>query len=214
MTLDTDTAAVAAVMPRPASPGLLPAFADPVRGAQSTFRAALAALAHPGRIRSLGAEHACGVPEGLSLAMTALLLTLADADAPLWLPAEADDEIRRFLRFHNACTFAKAPAHATFAAVPAACAMPKLADCAQGDPAYPDRSTTLLIEVTALGEGDAVTLRGPGILDEQALAVAGLPDGFWAQWRVNHERFPLGVDVFLVCGNALCGLPRTIVVEN
>ncbi|MDN7673409.1 phosphonate C-P lyase system protein PhnH [Burkholderia oklahomensis] len=212
MTIDTGIAA--APSSRPASSGLQPAFADPVRGAQSTFRAALAALAHPGRIRTLGAEQACGVPDGLSPAMTALLLALADADAPLWLPAAADDGIRRFLRFHNACAFADAPAHATFAAVPAGHATPKLADCAQGDPAYPDRSTTLLIEVDALGEGDAVTLRGPGIENEQALAVNGLPDGFWTQWRVSHERFPLGVDVLLVCGHTLCGLPRTTVVEN
>ena len=106
------------------------------------------------------------------------------------------------------------PALARFAAVPAGFDAPTLSACDQGDPAYPDLSTTLLMEVASLSGGEAVTLSGPGIQTRQVLSVDGLADGFWREWRLNHQRFPLGVDVFLTHGRRMCGLPRTTRVEN
>ncbi|MGO4400938.1 phosphonate C-P lyase system protein PhnH [Achromobacter sp. PAB15] len=195
-----------------ASRGLLPGFADPVRDAQTTFRSALQALAHPGRIQEITADS--GVPEGLSPAMTALLLTLVDVDTPLWLPRTVHADVLAFLRFHCACPIVPSPALARFAAVPAGGEAPALSACHPGDPAYPDLSTTLLIDVASLSAGDAVSLTGPGIQTRQTLSVAGLPDGFWREWRLNHQRFPLGVDVFLTQDRRMCGLPRTTRVEN
>jgi alpha-D-ribose 1-methylphosphonate 5-triphosphate synthase subunit PhnH len=191
---------------------LLPGFEDPVEGAQATFRAVLQALANPGRIQTIDSR--CGVPAGLSHGMTAVLLTLADIDAAVWLPATADAAARAFLRFHCACPLVDDPAQARFAALPAGCAAPALEACDPGDPAYPDRSTTLLIEVASLQEGHPVTLSGPGIPGTRALRVTGLPANFWTQWAANHRRFPLGVDVVLIQGNRVCGLPRTTRVEN
>lgn len=195
-----------------ASRGLLPGFADPVNDAQATFRTALQALAHPGRVHRIVAES--GVPAGLSPAMTAMLLTLVDVDTPLWLPRAVGDDVLAFLRFHCACPIVPSPALARFAAVPAGFEAPALSACHQGDPAYPDLSTTLLLDVASLSEGEAVTLSGPGIQTRQALSVDGLAAGFWREWRLNHQRFPLGVDVFLTQGRRICGLPRTTRVEN
>lgn len=192
--------------------GLLPGFTDPVNDAQTTFRAALQALAHPGRIQDIVAQS--GVPAGLSPAMTALLLTLVDVDTPLWLPRGVHADVLAFLRFHCGCPIVPSPALARFAAVPAGTEAPALSACHPGDPAYPDLSTTLLMDVDSLSAGEAVTLTGPGIQARQALSVAGLPDGFWREWRMNHQRFPLGVDVFLTHGRRFCGLPRTTRVEN
>lgn len=191
---------------------LQPGFAQPVHDAQATFRAALNALAHPGRIQEVRAES--GVPPGLSPSMTALLLALVDGDTPLWLPESVDADVLAFLRFHCGCPIVGSPALARFAAVPAGCAAPALSACHPGDPAYPDLSTTLLIEVQALSAGAAVSLAGPGIQTRQALQAAGLPEGFWREWRVNHQRFPLGVDVFLTQGRRICGLPRSTRVES
>lgn len=191
---------------------LLPGFDDPVAGAQATFRAALQALANPGRIQQL--DVACGVPPGLSPAMAAMLLALADIDAPVWLPARVDEGVRGFLRFHCACPLVDDPAQARFIAVPAGCAAPALDRCDAGDPAYPDRSSTLLIEVDALGAGVPLTLAGPGIRDTRTLAVTGLPAGLREQWDANHALFPLGVDVFLTQADRICGLPRTTRMEN
>lgn len=191
---------------------LLPGFADPVDDAQATFRAALNALAHPGRIHEVLAD--CGVPEGLSPAMTALLLTLVDVDTPLWLPESVGADTLAFLRFHCGCPIVPSPSLARFAAVPAGLAAPALSSCHPGDPAYPDLSTTLLIEVDALDSGPQVVLSGPGIESRQTLSAAGLPGGFWREWRINHQRFPLGVDVLLTQGRRICGLPRSTRVEN
>ncbi len=191
---------------------LLPGFDDPVGGAQAAFRAALQALANPGRIQVL--ETTCGVPAGLSPAMTAMLLALADIDAPVWLPAGVDDAVRGFLRFHCACPLVDDPVRARFVAVPAGHAMPALAQCDAGDPAYPDRSATVLLEVAAFGSGAALALTGPGIPGSRDLSVAGLPDGFREQWTANHALFPLGVDVFLTQDDRICGLPRTTRLEN
>lgn len=195
-----------------ASSRLQPGFPDPVNDAQTTFRAALNALAHPGRVQEIVADS--GVPKGLSPAMTAMLLTLVDVDTPLWLPQSVDASVLAFLRFHCACPIVPSPALARFAAVPAGFDAPALSACHQGDPAYPDLSTTLLIEVASLSEGGPVTLTGPGIQTRQSLAAAGLPAGFWREWRLNHQRFPLGVDVFLTQGRQICALPRTTRVEN
>lgn len=195
-----------------ASRGLLPGFTDPVNDAQTTFRMALQAMAHPGRVHQIVA--ATGVPAGLSPAMTAMLLTLVDVDTPLWLPRDVSADVLAFLRFHCACPIVPSPALARFAAVPAGFEVPALSACHLGDPAYPDLSTTLLIDVASLSAGDTVNLTGPGIQTRQTLSVTGLPDGFWREWRLNHQRFPLGVDVFLTQERRICGLPRTTRVEN
>jgi alpha-D-ribose 1-methylphosphonate 5-triphosphate synthase subunit PhnH len=195
-----------------AAPTLLPGFADAVAGAQATFRVALQALANPGTVQTLDPD--CGVPPGLSPAMTAMLLALADVDAPVWLPESVGEGVRGFLRFHCACRLVDDPAQARFVAVPAGCAAPPLDRCDPGDPAYPDSSATLLIEVASLAQGEPMTLSGPGIPGTRALSAAGLPAGFHDQWAHNHKLFPLGVDVFLTQGSRLCGLPRTTRMEN
>ncbi|OZI32496.1 phosphonate C-P lyase system protein PhnH [Bordetella genomosp. 10] len=190
---------------------LLPGFADPGVQAQAVFRVALQAMAEPGLPRALPAD--CGVPAGLSPALAALLLTLADVDTPVWLPPGLDGAVAAFLRFHCGCPLVETPAEASFVVVPAGHAAPGLADCNAGDPAYPDRSTTMLIEVAGWQGGPALRLTGPGIADARALAPAGLPADFRRQLTVNHRRFPQGVDVLLTHGREICGLPRTTRVE-
>ncbi|HEY0294301.1 MAG TPA: phosphonate C-P lyase system protein PhnH [Bordetella sp.] len=190
-----------------AGAAILPGFADAPVDSQTVFRTLLDALAHPGRIYALDVQS--GVPAGLSPAMTAALLTLVDIDAPLWLPAGASADMARFLRFHCSSRIMEKPDMATFVAVPAGSAMPALTDCDPGDPAYPDRSATLLIEVESLETGAPLRLAGPGIKDVQMLRPQGLPGDFLAQWKANTLRFPLGVDVILTQGRLVCGLPRT-----
>lgn len=209
---------------------LLPGFDNPVDDAQQVFRAALDAFAHPGMLQALPAA-SVGRPAGLSPAMTALLLTLADSDTPVWLPADIGGEARAFLRFHCGCPLVDNAAQATFVCVPMGDALPSLAQCAQGDPAYPDRSATLLVELAALSNdaatgsdkggdkggdnaSDAYTLRGPGIETTQTLLASGLPNDFRAQWRANNAGFPLGVDLLLTAGDRFCALPRTTHLED
>ncbi|ESH91857.1 carbon-phosphorus lyase [Cupriavidus sp. HPC(L)] len=191
---------------------LLPGFDNPVDDAQQVFRATLQAISHPGRIETLSAD--CGVPDGLSPAMTALLLTLADPDTPVWLPADVAASIGGFLRFHCGCPLVDEVAAAQFVCVPAGHDVPALHRCAQGDPAFPDRSATLIVEVASLDAGDTLTLRGPGIETTCTLRVGGLPEDFRHQWQANHAGFPLGVDLLLTAGERICALPRTTLVED
>lgn len=195
-----------------AATSLLPGFDNPVDDAQAVFRATLEAFAHPGRLETLPATS--GLPDGLSPALAALLLTLADPDTPVWLPAEVPATARAFLRFHCGCPLVDAIGEATFVCVPAGHTMPALADCAQGLPAYPDRSATLIVDVASLHDGATLTLRGPGIETTQTLNVRGLPADFRTSWRANNARFPLGVDLLLASGEHFCAMTRTTQVED
>lgn len=195
-----------------ASAALLPGFGNPVEDAQQVFRHTLDAMARPGTVQPLPVTS--GVPEGLSPAQAALLLTLADADTPVWLPAGVPAAVRAFLRFHCGCPLVDDVGAATFVCVPAGHARPPLSACAQGEPAYPDRSATLIVEVASLDVGEALSLRGPGIETTRALRVAGLPEDFRAQWGANHAAFPLGVDLLLTSGDQFCALARTTQLED
>lgn len=198
----------------PASPGAaiaLPGFDDPVLGAQSCFRCALDALARPGRI--VGLPDLPATPAPLMPATAALLLTLADLDTPLWLDARAHlPRVTDWLRFHAGAVFTSERAGASFAVITDAAAMPDLAAFAQGSGDYPDRSTTIVLQVAGLTDGASLRLTGPGIRGMAHLSVDGLPAGFVVQWQANHALFPLGVDLLLVCGDRIVGLPRTTVI--
>ncbi|WP_328703645.1 phosphonate C-P lyase system protein PhnH [Schauerella aestuarii] len=191
---------------------ILPGFDDPVTQAQTTFRAALSALSAPGTVQNAAAPRAW--PNAFSPAMSALLLTLADSDTPVWLPPGLSEQALQYLRFHCGCPLVADPAHSRFVVVPAGYAAPELAACDPGDPAYPDRSSTVLIEVEDLQSGAPVCLTGPGILHTRTVAFAGVPRLFWPAWQRNHDRFPLGVDVLFVHDTQFAALPRTTHAEE
>ena len=136
-------------------------------------------------------------------------------DLPLWIDWIADTPpLRAFVTFHCGCRIVERSQEAAFALVTDPVNMPRLALFAQGVDQYPDRAATLLLQAPALEGGPAVTLRGPGIRDSAVIAPAGLPEWFWNDWRLNAAQFPLGVDVFLTCGAAVIGLPRSILAEG
>lgn len=196
-------------MSTPFNPGA--GFADPVFASQAAFRAILAALSEPGTIHALDAG--IEAPEGLHPASAVILLTLADYETPVWF-----DEAGRagaagaWLRFHAAAPLATHPADAGFAVIGSAESTPKLADFSVGDDLFPDRSATILIECAALEGGEAVTLSGPGIPGTRTVAPEGLRAGFWAEVAANNALYPLGVDMLLVAGNRVMGLPRSTIV--
>jgi alpha-D-ribose 1-methylphosphonate 5-triphosphate synthase subunit PhnH len=193
--------------PDTAPESLTAGFAEPVLDAQRCFRAVLEAMARPGRVQRVAALPEAPAP--LALAAAAVLLTLADADTPVWLDAGAQAEA--WLRFHAGCPLAPTPAEAAF--LLACGAPPALRDLAQGTEEEPHRSATLVIQVAALEEGTGWRLTGPGIEREHRLRVTGLPAGFPAEWGANHALFPRGVDVILCAGDRLAALPRTTALE-
>jgi len=187
------------------------AFADPALGAQTVFRALLNALAHPGTEGRI--EGAPSAPAGMGRGFYAAILALGDFETTIWLDPELAGA-RDDLRFQLGAKLTDAPARADFALIVDGASMPTLDAFAQGDTDYPDRSTTLLIEVAALSGDGPWRLRGPGIANEARLGVEGLPNDFLEQWRANHARFPRGVDTFLFAGTTAVGLPRTTAIRE
>ncbi|AEG93344.1 phosphonate C-P lyase system protein PhnH [Ramlibacter tataouinensis] len=183
----------------------LPGLADPVRDAQRAFRAALEALSRPGRVHAVGAPIA-----GLALgpALSHLLLALADEDTPVWWQ-QPDAALQQWLRFHTGARVAASPREAAFAVVRDAQRLAALDGFTAGSLASPEGSCTLIVELPSLAGGPVLQAHGPGIRERQAIAPAGLPERFWAQWQANHAAFPQGVDVFFTCGDQVMGLPRT-----
>ncbi|MDQ2094459.1 phosphonate C-P lyase system protein PhnH [Rhodalgimonas zhirmunskyi] len=178
-------------------------FANPAQDSARAFRAALSALARPGRIEALTGATA---PDPVSPAAAALLLTLCDGETPLYLaPGHDSPAIRDWIAFHIGAPIV-APEAAQFAlgrweSLP-------LAAFPVGTSDYPDRSTTLIVERDTLSN-DGPRLTGPGIEVEAHLS---LPET--AAFRANRALFPLGLDFYFTADDRLAGLPRSTEVED
>lgn len=184
-------------------------FADPVLDAQRGFRALMEALANPGTVQAL--ELGLSPPAPLTPELAAVALTLCDPDSPLWLDARlaGSEAAVGWLRFHAGVPLAGAPGAAQFALATGTGALPQLAEFNLGTDQYPDRSTTVVLMLPGLDGSTPLTLRGPGIDGTRTISPAGLPADFVAQWVENRALFPRGVDLLLVAGGAVIGLPRT-----
>jgi len=189
-----------------------PGFRDPVLDSQAVFRAVLDAMARPGKRHQLSVLDE--VPAPLAPAAAAVCLTLVDQDTPLWIgPDLRSQGAEAFLKFHCGCPIVEDRSKAAFALTSAA-KLPALDGFAIGDDAYPETSTTVIVQTAGLGAGDALSLRGPGIADTTALAVAGLRAGVWREWAENAVLFPCGIDLILVDGETIAALPRTTTVTE
>ncbi|ONG57260.1 phosphonate C-P lyase system protein PhnH [Pseudoroseomonas deserti] len=184
-----------------------PAFVEPVLDAQDCFRAVLEAMSRPGRVQRL--TMALDAPAPLAPASAAVLLTLVDAEAPLWL--DAGEEAEGWIRFHAGCPLA-VQAEASF--LLATGTPPALADLRQGSDETPQDGATLIIQVESLEEGAGWHLTGPGIEKEHRLNVTGLPPGFASERSRLAKNYPRGVDIILCAGDRLAALPRTTRIEE
>jgi alpha-D-ribose 1-methylphosphonate 5-triphosphate synthase subunit PhnH len=188
-------------------------FAEPVLAAQATFRVVMDAMARPGTIRRLTGVAA---PAPLSASAAAIALTLLDYETPFWLDAPLADtgEVARFISFHTGARATEDPAAAAFAFVATPAAAPPMASFAQGSAEYPDRSTTLVLQVAQLAEGEGMVLRGPGIAGTRRLTASPLPANFLDQFADNRAQFPRGVDILLAAPDVVAGLPRSLHVTG
>lgn len=179
-------------------------FADAPVEAARAFRAALNALSRPGRIETLTGGQA---PAPLSTAAATLLLTLCDAETPIHLAGAHDTpELRQWIAFHLSAPIVTR-GEAMFALGDWAALLP-LTDFPIGTPEYPDRSTTLIVEMASL-EAHGARLTGPGIKDEARL---NLPET--AAFQSNRALYPQGLDFYFTAGDQIAGLPRSTIVED
>lgn len=183
-------------------------FVDPVFASQDIFRAVMDALSRPGTVVDLG-RRATG-PYPLNSAMSAILLTLADYDTPVWFEASSDvREAAAWLTFQTGAVIAPEAGKASFVVLAEMSDTGQWQAFARGTMAYPDRSATLLLPVQSLIGGATLQLSGPGIETICEIAPSGLPEGFTEVMKSNASSYPLGFDVILVCDAEAIALPRT-----
>jgi alpha-D-ribose 1-methylphosphonate 5-triphosphate synthase subunit PhnH len=181
-------------------------FADPVLDSQACFRAVLDAMARPGTVHELRAP--ADPPPPLHRATAAALLTLVDAETPLWMDAAAATAAE-WVAFHCGAS-AAAPERAAFGVALAPVALDRF--CAGSDEG-PEQSATIIMQVRALGAGPVYRLEGPGLAAPATLAIDGLAPGFLAEWAANMAMFPRGIDVILCAGDRIAAFPRTLRLE-
>ena len=186
-------------------------FENPVFDAQSTFQTVMQAMAEPGIIHEIKPKSQAPAP--IEPAMSAVLLALADADTPFWMTTTlAQTSLKSWLSFHCGAPETEEKASATFAVMERGAAIPAFELFATGSQEYPDRSTTMIIELDAFDGGDVLTLSGPGINGAREIAPSGLPPHFITRWAGNRAAFPRGVDIVFTCGTRLFCLPRSTTV--
>jgi alpha-D-ribose 1-methylphosphonate 5-triphosphate synthase subunit PhnH len=188
----------------------LPAgFADKVLSAQSTFRSVMDAMARPGSVQRVVAV--AGAPAAMMRGTAAIALTLFDHDTPLWLdPLMAESpELTKWLRFHTGAPVVADSSICGFALIGDPRALPGLDRFAFGSNEYPDRSTTLILQVGSLTQGATFELRGPGIDGSAVLQAAIEPADLFERLEINQALFPRGIDVVLVHDDTIVAIPRT-----
>jgi alpha-D-ribose 1-methylphosphonate 5-triphosphate synthase subunit PhnH len=193
---------------------IAPGFADTVLGAQTVFRGVMDAIARPGRVRQVaGLSRA---PKPLTPVAAAIALTLADYDTPVFLdaPLAASDDVTAWLRFHTGATVTNDTARAAFAFVADPAAAPPFNEFGQGTPEYPDRSTTIVLQVETFSGGIPLMLTGPGIKGSTRFSAAPLPTDFAARLIANRALFPRGVDLLLAGPEVVAALPRSVRVSG
>jgi alpha-D-ribose 1-methylphosphonate 5-triphosphate synthase subunit PhnH len=188
----------------------LPAgFADKVLSAQSVFRSVMDAMARPGSIQRIAS--AAGAPAAMMRGTAAIALTLFDHDTPIWLDAQmsATPDVAKWLKFHTSAPVIADSSIASFALVGDPEYLPSFDRFAFGSNEYPDRSTTLILQVESLTDGRAVELEGPGIDGTAALRASIRPRDLFERLTINATLFPRGIDVVLVHDDAIVAIPRT-----
>jgi alpha-D-ribose 1-methylphosphonate 5-triphosphate synthase subunit PhnH len=193
---------------------LPPGFVDKVLSAQSTFRSVMDAMARPGSVQRI--VPMAGSPGPMMRGTAAIALTLFDHDTPLWLDARMAErsDVVKWLKFHTGAPVVQDSSIASFALISDGALLPALERFALGTNEYPDRSTTVILQVESLDSGRSFELRGPGIDGVATLQASIRPFDLFERLQFNEALFPRGIDLVLVADDAVVAIPRTTRVVN
>jgi len=180
-----------------------PLGTDPFES-QRLGRAAIAALAYPGRVMSCGA-HVTGLLQTFVPAGTRLHLGAALRATGIAAPLTARPVV---------------PETATVAAAEASEVPTLLPVLPRGTLLHPEEGALLILRVGAIDEEGVgpryrVSRRAAGGRT-RTLGIDGLPEGFAEARALACTAYPLGVDILLVdeARGALAGLPRHVQFEG
>ncbi len=184
----------------------------PVYDSTAVFRAVLEAMSRPGKILSLPVP--CPSPQKLNPTITAILLTLADMDTPVWLSSEMDSsEVRDYLQFYTGCPIVETPEDCTFAIVNDQVDVALLSQLPLGSAENPDHSATIIMSVSDLIPNAGITLSGPGIEKTNRINPISVSQEFWNWFQKKQSHFPRGIDAIFASPSKLAAIPRTSELE-
>ena len=178
----------------------LPAgFADKVLSAQSTFRSVMDAMARPGSVQRIAAvagapaaddaRHRRDRADAVRSRYAGLARCAGCRRRPMSPNGSSSTPARLSSRIPSICSFALIGDRASAAGA-------RSLRVRQHE--YPDRSTTLILQVESLTQGPAFELRGPGIDGTAVLRATIQPTDLFERLAINATLFPRGIDVVLV----------------
>jgi alpha-D-ribose 1-methylphosphonate 5-triphosphate synthase subunit PhnH len=180
--------------------------------AAHAFRAVLASFSTPATPVTVMA--ASDAPAPLLPTAATVLLTLADFQTPIWLSPNLNvDAVRKYLRFHTGAPLTTVAMDAAFAVLTAEETKDGLPIFNLGSHEYPDRSTTLIIQVADFSHGPLVAVSGPGLELPPRLTVAGASEILWRSIHNNNSLFPIGNDFMFASPTEITALPRSSHIE-
>ena len=98
---------------------------------------------------------------------------------------------------------------ANFAIVTKPATMPALDSFRVGPYEYPDKATTIVIQVDDILPAAVNKYRNILFDNIVQLDLKGVPNTFWNQWRQLSGLYPLGIDIFFTCDDVLIDLPKS-----
>jgi alpha-D-ribose 1-methylphosphonate 5-triphosphate synthase subunit PhnH len=153
------------------------------------------ALSRPGLPRSL--------PE---TGLAQVIETLIDLECAVHF----DDEALRTLAARPGATLTT-PDRADHLFLSAAPTPDLLHTLRMGSDLHPEEGATLVCPAS-FGTGPRLRLTGPGCDGPVEVRIDGPTPAFWAE-RARVMRYPMGVDLLLIDGDQVIGLPRSTTVE-
>jgi alpha-D-ribose 1-methylphosphonate 5-triphosphate synthase subunit PhnH len=176
--------------------------------AAHAFRVILASFSKPAVPVSIASAEDAPFP--LFPAAATVLLTLADYQTPIWLSPELNqDAVRKYLRFHTGAPITSDTKNAAFAVLSSVETKTKIPDFNLGSHEYPDRSTTIVVQVPSFSTGDVIGVSGPGLNHPIKLMVDEAPRHLWQHIHNNNSLFPIGNDFILSSASQIVTLPRS-----
>ena len=120
-------------------------YDDPALGSHQTFRAIFAAMEHPGQIVTIHENP--GAPDVFNSASAATCLTLLDYETPVWTDVDWNSPAIYWLQVDCESSVVTEPCMANFAIVTKPGNMPDLDYFRVGRYEYPEKATTIIVQV-------------------------------------------------------------------
>lgn len=180
---------------------------------QQAYRQLLDSLARPGRLHTIEPSQAYGV--NIFDQTLDVLQTLLDGEVSFHLVGNDTETVSEIeLRtLANETTLDEAE----FIIVPESAGeeglLEALTRAKRGTIISPEKSSSLIIEVSTLSEGSTYRCQGPGIESTHEFQTT-LPADFTETLMTVNEEFPRGIDLYLLDGTQILGLSRTTKIEE